>query len=447
MKNLTLIIAILILKLIFSVPVLAQERIIDNHPPLNRQQIDAVTDTLCKKLREIYVFPDKGKQISDYLQSQLKKGIYYTANDPLTLALQLTSDIQKIHADPHMTITTDMPRPGPPIRRGAPGGTGRLLRREENISSADENYQFKKLEVLPGNIGYLRLDMFTNDLEGVKPTLEAALRFLAHTQALILDLRYNGGGSGAMVAMLESYFFNHKTLLTDVISRLGNDTTHFYADPAQTGGLYLSMPVYILTSPGTFSAAEDFSYGMQSIKRAITVGNVTRGGAHLVGGFPIGYGLLARIPFSRSFNPYTHTDWEGTGVKPDIRVRTDSALRAALVNIYQTRISQARDIAEKNQARWLLEKLQISDTPLPESLLKKYCGQYGRFYIFNDHGELKCTDGQIGNFSFSLSPAGTETFFAAAPGDLKMEFLRAGGGSYTQLKVEWPDGRVLLLSK
>lgn len=447
MKNVTFIIKLLWFTLALSTSALAQERHPDNGMLLNRQQIEAVTDTLCKRLKDIYVFPVQGKRVSDYLQSQLQKGVYYAVTDPAKLAAQLASDIRHIHSDPHMTVMVDIPPPGSPVHRERPVDLAEPLPPEESISSADENYQFKKLEILSGNIGYLRLDIFTNDLNGVKSTLEAALLFLAHTQALIIDLRYNGGGSGAMVAQLESYFFNQKTLMNTAINRVGNDTARFYADPAQAGGLYLSMPVYVLTAHGTFSAAEDFSYGMQSIKRAVIVGDITGGGAHMVGRFPIGYGLTARIPFSRSFNPYTRSDWEGTGVKPDIKVQADSALQAALVSIYQTRISRARSTAEKQQAKWLLEKLQIKDSPTPESKLNIYCGQYGQFYIFIDHGELKCTDRQIGNFTFNLLPVNNTTFFATAPADLKMEFIKDGSGNSTQLKVEWPDGRVIQLSK
>ena len=205
--------------------------------------INALIDSLNTVLNNHYVFPEKAKSISTYLASQLNKNAY--ANDlqnPQQLAGQLQMDITKIQQDPHMHIKYD---PGFRVQQY-------LAPPEEEINQTkkywkEHNYAFTKVEILPGNIGYFTFNVFVDDVEAAKPTISAALRFLSNTSAVIIDLRENYGGSPAMVSQIESYFFNTKTHMNDLINRSAKDTTFFYADPAKADSLNLLMPVYILT--------------------------------------------------------------------------------------------------------------------------------------------------------------------------------------------------------
>ena len=237
--------------------------------------INALIDSLNTVLNSHYVFPEKAKSISTYLESQLKKSAY--ANDmqnPQKLAGQLQMDITKIHLDPHMHINYD---PGFRVQQYlAPS------EEEKNLAKKywkENNYAFTKVEILPGNIGYFTFNVFVDDIESAKPTIASALHFLSNTSAIIIDLRENYGGSPYMVSQIESFFFQEKIHMNDLINRSANDTTFFYADPAKADSLNLLMPVYILTSHNTFSGGEDFSYGMQKANRAIIVGETTGGGA------------------------------------------------------------------------------------------------------------------------------------------------------------------------
>src|SRR5204863_5323503 len=118
------------------------------------------------------------------------------------------------------------------------------------------------------------------DIGGARPTLSAAMNFVKNTKALIIDMRYNGGGSPDMVSAVESYFFKEKTHLIDLISTLDKDVKKIYSDPASTGGLYLDMPLYILCSNRTASGGEDFTYTMQNLRQAKVIGEVTAGAAN-----------------------------------------------------------------------------------------------------------------------------------------------------------------------
>ena len=95
------------------------------------------------------------------------------------------------------------------------------------------------------------------------------------------------------------------------------------------GKKFVAKDVYVLTSKRTFSAAEEFTYNLQTQKRATIVGETTGGGAHPGGPQPINDHFAVWVPSGRAANPVTKTNWEGTGVKPDIEVPADQALKTA----------------------------------------------------------------------------------------------------------------------
>ena len=161
------------------------------------------------------------------------------------------------------------------------------------------------------------------------PTAEAAMKFLAYVDALIFDLRDNRGGDPRMVALIATYLFDHPVHLSDIYNRREDSTTQYWTLPYVSGKRLVSTPAFVLTSSRTFSGAEDFAYNLQAIKRATVIGETTGGGAHptmfrLVDGhFGVG------VPFARSINLTTKTNWEGTGVRPDVQVKSAEAIQAA----------------------------------------------------------------------------------------------------------------------
>lgn len=156
------------------------------------------------------------------------------------------------------------------------------------VEAMDENFGLNKVEILDGNIGYLPVYSFTSFTEWARPSFFSALRFLSGTRALIIDMRFNGGGSPEMVSQMGSYFFPVRTPFTTIENRVRDSTFVYWADPDKADGLHLSLPVYILTSHSTFSAAEDFNYSMQQAKRALIVGDTAGGGAHPARPFLLG---------------------------------------------------------------------------------------------------------------------------------------------------------------
>jgi hypothetical protein len=206
------------------------------------------------------------------------------------------------------------------------------------------------------------------------------------------------GGDPTMVSQLESYFFAQKTKMNSLINRSNNDTIFMYADPFKSDSLSLSMPVYILTSQHTFSGAEDFCYGLQVAKRAFIVGETTGGGAHPQMPFSVNQGFVMYIPFARSLNPITHTDWEGTGVIPDVKISANKALIKAQELIFREILTRTNDPKTKNKYLYLINSLLENEVKekLPLSTLLHYVGDYGGLAVYLDENKLYCRNNNNG---------------------------------------------------
>src|SRR5438045_8293655 len=155
------------------------------------------------------------------------------------------------------------------------------------------------------------------------------MNYLAHVDAIIFDLRENSGGDPRMVEMVSSYLFDKPTHLNDLYNRKEDFTTQYWTLPYVPGATLADKPVFVLTSKSTFSGAEEFAYNLKNLKRATIVGETTGGGAHPVEGHRIDDHFMIGVPFARAVNPISKTNWEGTGVEPDVQVKAAEALDKA----------------------------------------------------------------------------------------------------------------------
>ena len=300
-------------------------------------------------LRANYVFPDQAEQAATAVEAKLEAGEYDDL-DEVTLTERLTRDLQEITGDKHLRVVLGGgPGPGPHRQRvpepkePEDHETRRLaMRRRGRL----DNFGIRQVERLDGNVGYLdvrRVAMPAN----AGPAIGAAMELVAGTYALILDLRQNHGGSPEGVVVWCSYLLDERpTHLNDIFHADTGETRQFWALPYVPGTRYTERPVYVLTSGQTFSGGEDFAYTLQALGRATVVGETTGGGAHPTRGFPISAAVHIGIPFARSINPVTGTNWQGTGVVPDVTVPE----------------AQARDTA---YAKALEHVLGMDDVPPP----------------------------------------------------------------------------------
>ena len=170
------------------------------------------------------------------------------------------------------------------------------------------------------------------------------MNFVANTDALIFDLRQNGGGDPVMVALICSYLFGDKPVhLNDLYWRKGDHTDEFWTKPNVAGKRYGDKDIYILTSSRTFSGAEEFSYNLKNLKRATIVGETTGGGAHPGGTVRLHEHFGVFVPIGRAISPITKTNWEGTGVEPDVKVSKEQALKTAYLMALNKQSERAKD--------------------------------------------------------------------------------------------------------
>jgi hypothetical protein len=407
----------------------------------------SLIDSLGQSLRKYYIFPDTAGKMLTYLVHEFQTGAYNEIKDPVALADHLFKDLQKAHHDGHLRLNYD---PEMAMRLGDTSGQKDRRRIGDSmnlIRARENNFGFSKAEVLSGNIGYVAFSNFIGPVKEATHTFTAAFSFLSNTRALIIDLRKNGGGSPAMVSRVESYFFPVKTHLNDIVDRLAG-TRVMWTDPERTGRVILQMPVYILTSHGTFSGAEDFTYGLQSVKRATVVGDTTGGGAHPTGTFNVGMGFVANIPIARSLNPYTHTDWEGIGVIPDIPVPSVNALEAAEKAIFTQQLAQAATKSDRRIAQWQLDNFRaLQSSEILDSInLLPYTGTYQGgldFYVLGH--DLYCRNAERGNQKFRLMHITGNLF--QLDENVQVEFTKDATGKFSAITMFWSNGNESYKSK
>ena len=281
------------------------------------QSKNEIVKSIQKHLLKNYIFLDKAKETNRHLDSLMQLNYFDTSTNPKAFAKALSVEMQKITRDKHLNVAPPRP-PRPP--RTESDFISRHLKNLVRFRSGG----FGKIELLEGNIGYVELKGFRR--EDI-PKVDAIMDYLSTADALIIDLRENGGGN-SLGLYWSSYFFKENIALTGSYTRR-TDSKEELKTVSVKGKRRLDMPIFILTSHFTFSAAEAFAYDLQSRKRASIIGESTGGGAHPVDfiRLPRGYGLI--VPYAESINPITKTNWEGVGVSPDIKISKEKALDKA----------------------------------------------------------------------------------------------------------------------
>ncbi|HEY1749752.1 MAG TPA: S41 family peptidase [Caulobacteraceae bacterium] len=286
---------------------------------LRRRVIDAASDEIGKH----YVDGPLAAQMVAAIRAKAAAGAYDAITDGDVFASRLTEDLRAVSHDLHLRI--DFQPFKLPSMADEPSPAQLAQMRAQMLSG---NCAFDKVEILPGNIGYVKFDGF-GLADVCAPTAVAAMAFVAHADALIFDLRENGGGDPQMVSFIASYLFDEPTHLNDLYNRFRDTTAQFWTLSYLPGARLPTQPVYVLTSHDTFSGAEEFSYDLQQLKRATIVGETTGGGAHPVAPHVIADYFIIAVPFAKAVNPVSKTNWEGTGVEPDVKAPAADALAVA----------------------------------------------------------------------------------------------------------------------
>ncbi|HUQ80933.1 MAG TPA: S41 family peptidase [Gemmatimonadaceae bacterium] len=304
-----------------------------------RELIDSVT----AQVERLYVDPDTGRMIANALRTRLHAGAYDTIADPRRLSVIVTADLRSINNDLHLAMVY------------APNGGLSPFSSAMALAERQRHYGLGRLEVLPGNVGYMEVTGFAGAPEA-SGLVAAALRYLETTDAIIIDLRKNNGGSPALANLIASHFVGPDTIPT-VTSRVRGlepgsmRTVTQYTLATVPGPRRTDVPLYVLTSRGTASAGEWFSFTLQNLKRATLVGDRTAGAGHNVTFVQSGFGFSTTISYSRVADARTGKEWEQVGVHPDVAVAPAAALDVAHLAALDVIAASASDVRKRELTR------------------------------------------------------------------------------------------------
>jgi hypothetical protein len=314
----------------------------------------AVAEAVAATVETDYVFPEKAASAARLVRKRSASGAYDRAASDKAFVEALTADLFSMTQDKHLVVRWSAAGYPPISDEGPPDPSAQAA---ELRAMKRSNFQVPRAEVLDGNVGYLKIAGFQAP-QDAGPTLSAAMTFLANTDALILDLRDNGGGDSATVAFVVSYLVPPQTHLISFRSRAAGTEAQSWSLPYVPGGPWsTTKPVYVLTDGKTFSAAEEFAYDLQQLKRATIVGATSRGGANPGVVRRLSAHFRMFVPNEAAINPVSRTSWEGVGVTPDVPVDPAEALTTAHRLALEALLAKA-EAADKPELEAALAGLQ-----------------------------------------------------------------------------------------
>lgn len=394
-----------------------------------------VVDKELDLVGKTYVFPEKRAAIIAAIRAKEQVGAYDLTN-PADLADKLGSDVIAASHDKHMWIQYD-PAQFKAIRapQNDPGADAYFAR-----SLKQANYGYREMKVLPGNIRYVNLTTFNWASKSSPPAVTEAARFLNGGDAAIIDLRENGGGAGEAVRAMISYFMPaKKQVLMGYHDGISGKTGYSMVALKLAAPRMVGKPLYVLTSGGTGSAAEEFAYHVKMFKLGTLIGDTTAGAANndtVSALAPPGF--VVSISTGRAIHPVSNDNWEGVGVVPDVPIDADKALDKAQLLALQ-KLSSAASGADKHEYEWAMLGLQARLTPLPKldaPAMAAYAGDYGVRTISIKDGALV--------FQRQGRPARTLTLLAddtfAIDDNTRVHFRR-DGGKITGFDMSTVDGQ------
>ena len=403
----------------------------------------AVVEEVGRLLIEKYIFLDAAERIRAHIDDRLLDGAYDDLADPVLFAQTLTDDLRQVSQDHHFYIGYD-PREAD------------LVRAQESESEQDaqrafeiqqergrlNNYGFRKVENLAGNVGYVDI-RFLSNAEYAGRTAAAAMNFLAGADAVIIDVRDTPGGYPNMVQMLCSYFVKGtvegRTHLNTFERRFDNSVEQFWTWAYVPGLRMYDVDLYVLTSRYTGSGAEELAYNLRNLERATLVGESTGGAAHPVHAVVVENDFVMNLPDGRPINPISGTNWEGVGVKPHVEVPADQAFDTAYLMALEKQLQATEDEGRRFQITWTLEGLKAGMEPveLDEATLGSYAGTYGERRIWLEDGALYY---QRSGPKYRLVPLTERLFQLEGLDRFRIEFVLDGDGMARELVGHYDNG-------
>jgi hypothetical protein len=394
-----------------------------------------IIDSLATAYNRSYVFPDVAKEMERHIRDRFQRGDYRSLTRLSDFAHTLQADMVEVSKDRHIYIDVGdtIPAYYQSIDSLQPDEKARYLSDEARI-----NYGFTKIERMDGNVGYVELTEFADPRLGGLTAI-AVMCFLSNCDAIIFDLRRNGGGDGTMGHFLSTYFFDSQVHLSSIYWRNTDTVEQGWTAAYVPGKRMPNVPLYILTSTATFSAAEAFTTDLQARKRAVVVGERTRGGGHPITVEPLkGLHLYVSIPTGNTINTVTGKSFETIGITPDIPAPWERALETAYDEALKQLRTRTTDKDRLFELNWYIEANNTIAHPFPvdAKTMKKYVGTYGERTITFESGALFCQ--RQGRPRYRLIPMSADTFTLENK-DMRVKFNPADAGGMAMTCL-WSDG-------
>lgn len=377
---------------------------------ITERQKQIIINKAIELLKENYVFPERISSIEATIMNKFDGKEYANFNTAIDFAKKITKDLEEIGKDKHLGIFYG-PEWVSKIKAGNnPNGSANPPKQFLEMIKY-ENFGLRKVERMEGNIGYFNFTAAVS-LEYSKDTIIGAMNFIAHSDAIIFDIRQNDGFPAEVVLFLESYFLPDNTKVGTFKRRVNNETIDLYTvkDPA-VKKIPDSVPLFIVVDNKTSSGAEALAYELQQFKRAIIIGEQTLGEANPGKRFAVSEQLWMMIPTAISSNAITGKNWEQIGVTPDIKINKDKSLQAAILEASKSIVAKTKIKTQKQILNWQIPLLEneINPQPLTDTIISNLVGDYedgrkilsenGILYYANNKGK-KSKLTYIGNRTF-----------------------------------------------
>lgn len=356
---------------------------------LSAAERGAALNAIVTAFEKSYVFPEMRPRIVERLRAA-ERSARYSTDDPLVFAERVTEDLRNTSHDKHLSLSFDPS--GYAIASNAVGENGGEEALWQRLALR-EHHGLTEMRVLGGNVRYLRISRFDWLDDRTGAVYDEAMRFLKDADAVIIDIRGNGGGAHAPVRYLVSHFMDPDVLEMSFLEGA--------EPPAQSrtlehlpAGRMKGMPLYVLIDLSAASAAEAFAYDVQQFKLGELVGSKTVGAANNNRLLPIAPGFILSISYGRPVHPVSKTNWEGVGVAPSVQASPAQALEVAHSLALQ-RLSAKQNVSAQDRAEYAWAKAaadaRLNPVTIHPARLQGLAARYGASNVEYRDGMLWLT--------------------------------------------------------
>ncbi len=416
-----------------ALPVQAQSQ--SSAPPAAARPLDpaAVVAEIRRVIGERYVLPERRPVLDAVLAEGMASG-RYAVTDGAILAERINADLERVGRDRHLNFQLD-PRTAAVIAGGTGDTPGDVAAFERLVRQA--NHGITELRVLPGNVRLMNYEGFQWIGAESAAALDAAMRFLAGGDAVIIDLRENGGGDPLAVQYIVSRFLAADTPLVTFYMNGAAEPDGLSALATPPEQQMVGKPLYVLTSGGSASAAEEFTGHVVGYHLGQIIGANTAGAGFRNEVFAIGDQFVLSVSVGRAVLASTGKDWEGVGFAPTVEAEVPSALDIAHAAALRTLIATA-PAEERPMLEAVAEAMEArGNRRAPEFALATYTGVYGERTLTTDGVRLFTQRG--GRPPVPLIPLGGHRFAVETAPGMRMVF-EAMGRTVEAMTVDFAGG-------